>query len=66
MSKLLSPGWHDYGELSVLVTDYGYCVCALLFRPGERPRCVVPYTPRTGRRAFFKAYSGHHTRYIWA
>lgn len=67
MSKVLRPGLHDYGNLSIFVEDNGFC-CRGLYSDGYDNDPVRPYvhSPYGGLEAVsFKAYSGHHTRYIW-
>lgn len=67
MSKVLSPGWHAYGELSIYVDHDGFCRHGV-WDDGFFIESVFPYRPLLHDgvdRTYFKAYSGHHLRYVW-
>lgn len=69
MSKVLREGWHDYGQLSIYVSEDGWCSRGLIFDSFGGYRHVRPFAPALVgdlKAVSFRAYSGHHTRYIWA
>lgn len=67
MSKVLQPGWHNYGMLSIYVDDDGFCYRGELYSRGTYST-VFPcrlFSDGLYHPVSFKAYSGSHCKYFW-